>query len=272
MPRPVSSSPEWLSVKTAGRPIGVDQKARRINGMIVAQEGDFKSDGRGSFDEQSLAMIMRLIQAAPKGVKSRLSHATLSDDGVSKYLGRVSEPWLDMITLERDGKQYNLKAVRGNLQLSDTAFDGNPNGNIGQYVLDLATEDPDALSSSLVLQTDFEHRLDEKGRPMKDDDGNELPPLWRPTAIHGSDIVAIGDAVDGLLSAGVNVAGLPDAIVRQATELLDRQFAGQRPEVIEARCAAWLDRYLAYRFGSNHRGYVAGFKGSPTYDRLCETA
>jgi hypothetical protein len=122
--------------------------------------------------------------------------------------------------------------------------------------MDLAESDADALSSSLVLKTDMEYRTDKKGRPLKDDDDNELPPLWRPTRLHASDIVDSGDAVDGLLGAqnGLSIGGLPDAVIRQASVLLDRQFGDASAEVIRARCNAWLDRYLAERFGEAEEG------------------
>src|SRR6185437_11194621 len=110
--------------------------------------------------------------------------------------------------------------------------------------------DPEALSSSLVLKSDMEYRLDKQGRPLKDDDGNELPPLWRPTQLHASDVVDQGDAVDGFLSTS-GVDSLPDAAVRRGTELLDKQFAGQPRETIKARCLAWLDKYLNLRFGED---------------------
>src|SRR5262249_27424355 len=76
---------------------------------------------------------------------------------------------------------------------------------------------------------------------------------WMPTKLHAADIVDTGDAVDGLLSAGVDVDNLPDAVVRRGAELLDRMFGGCEREVIEARCLAWLDRDLAMRFGASVR-------------------
>jgi hypothetical protein len=112
-------------------------------------------------------------------------------------------------------------------------------------VLDLAENDPDALSSSLVLTYDEEYPLDKKGRPItRDDDGNDVTPTWRPKQLHASDIVDTGDAVDGLLSAD----GLPDALVRHGCSLLDLAFAGQTEEVIRERALAWLTRYLEMRF------------------------
>lgn len=234
-------SPEWLRAAAKAPPIGVDRDKNIIHGYVVAQRGPFKSEGRGEFDDKGLATIVSLMAAKPAGIKSRFAHPSLSGDGIGSFLGRAKNPRLD------DDR------VRADLHLDPTAFD-TPNGNLGKYVLDLAESDPDALSSSLVLKTDKVTRLDEKGRPMLDDDGNELPPLWYPTAVHASDIVDTGDAVDGLLSAGISIDGLSDAVVRRGVELLDQQFAGQGPEAIRARCHAWLERYLSMRFGVEDEG------------------
>jgi hypothetical protein len=127
--------------------------------------------------------------------------------------------------------------------LSETAFENNPNGNLGEYVMDLAEEDSEALGASLVLTTEQETRLDDRGRPLKGDDGEDLPPLWRPKRLHAVDVVDTGDATRSFLSAD-----LPDDIVRQGAALLDRQFGGCEPDVIHARCAAWMARYMELRF------------------------
>lgn len=233
---PLTPSRERLFA--SGPPIGVDRKNNIIRGYVLAQRGHFKSEGRGQFDDESLAKIVQLMQQKePKGLKSRFTHPGLSSDGLGSFLGRVHNPRVDN------------DRVRGDLHLDRTAFD-TPNGNLGKYVLDLAESDPDALSSSLVLSTEKIYILDEKGKQKTDDKGDPLPPIWRPTKLHFSDIVDTGDAVDGLLSAGVDVDGLPMAALWRGSELLDSVFAGQPAEVIRARCNAWLERYLSGRAGT----------------------
>ncbi len=242
--------PKWLKAGAKGKPIGVDRDAGEagvIHGFIMAQEGRFKSEGRGEFDKDALKQIVKLTKAAPNGLKSRFTHPDLSNDGLGKLLGRVKNPRLDKIsTRESDGQQKDdeINVVRGDLHLSLTSRN-TPSGDIGGYVMDLAESDPDALSSSMVITAEQEYRIDRKGRPAQDEHGETLPPLWRPLRLHASDIVDTGDAVDGLLSA----EGLPDGIVRQAAALLDKQFVGQSREVVEERALAWLIRYLDHRDG-----------------------
>jgi hypothetical protein len=224
--------------------VGVDREANVIRGYIVAQEGTFKPDAdRGEFDKQSLRLIIKLMKEQPNGLKSRFAHPSLSNDGIGKFLGRAKKP---RMAKTADG----IAAVRADLHLDPTSLNPSPAGGtpLGEYVMDLAESDPGAFSSSLALQTEKETRLDKSGRPKLDDEGHELPPLWRPTVLHASDVVDEGAAVDSFLSAET-IDGLPDAVVRQGAELLDRQFLDATREEISGRCSGWLKRYLDYRFG-----------------------
>lgn len=242
---------EWLAAKTDGPTVGVDRENEIIRGYVVAQEGPFKSDGRGEFDVPALKQIVKLMKAAPNGLKVRFTHPDLSNDGLGKFLGRAKNPRLDKISSRESAgelKTDEITVVRADLHIDPSAHE-TPGGDIGKYIMDLAESDPNALSSSLVIRADLEYRIDKQGRPLKDDLGNELPPLWRPLALHASDIVDTGDAVDGLLSTGTEFMGLPDAIVRKAAQLMDEQFAGKSREFVAARCSAWLDRYLTRRYG-----------------------
>lgn len=244
---------DWLRANVTGKIVEVDRNAQVIRGYIVAQQGPFWTPDRGEFDKDGLKEIVKLMKAAPNGLKSRFAHPGVSSDGIGSYLGRAKDPWLDKITA-RDSKGElktdEIVVVRADLHLDPTSRK-TPNGDLGGYIMDLAESDPDALSSSLVTTPDQKYRTDAKGRPLKDDDGKKLPPLWHPLKLHATDMVDTGDAVDGLLSAkhGLSIDGLPDAVVRQGAALLDRQFAGQTRDVIEARCTGWLQRYLDLRYG-----------------------
>lgn len=237
----LKANPDWLRVTLPSSAIGVDRDNRTIRGFLVAEEGPFQSEGRGEFDADAIRTIRELMSRERLGLKSRFSHPNISDDGLGKFLGRAQHP--REVDVYRDG--VPRLAVRADLVLSDTAFETNPNGNLGEYILDLAEEDPDALGASLVLRTDKELRRDEKGRPLKGDDGQDLLPLWRPKVLHAIDVVDTGDATRAFLS----VDGLPDGIVRTGTLLLDRQFPNDDAEVIRARCMGYLNRYLSNRFG-----------------------
>lgn len=228
----------WLKAPAAGPHVGVDRSNNVIRGYVVAQAGPFKSQGRGEFDHKALKLIWRQMRdnesGGRTGTKSRLGHPTLSADGLGAYLGRARNPQMS----EAGG----VEAVRADLHLDPTSFSSPTHGNIGKYVMDLAESDPSALSSSLVLQVDEEWRLDSKGRKVRDDLGNELPPLWRPTRIHASDVVDTGDAVDDFLCASLSIDGLPDAIVRQAYPLAKQALAGKSRSEIIRMLTGWAHR------------------------------
>lgn len=241
--------PTWQALKAQGAPKSIDRESGIIRGYVVAQLGPFKSRGRGEFDEKSLDAIIELMSKNPTGTKSRFTHPGMSSDGLGKFLGRARDPIMSTTLDERTGK--TVKAVRADLHFNRTALETPIEGGkpLGVYVMDLAESDPSALSSSLVLRADEEYRLEEDGTPTRDENDERLPPLWRPKIIHASDVVDTGDAVDGLLSAGVDVDGLPLAALWRGTEMLDSVFADQPEAVVRARLTAWTDRYLAERFG-----------------------
>lgn len=253
MTQPIPAAPEWLAAKIAGRPAGVDREAKVLRGYVLAQEGPFKSDGRGEFDRAALDAIVRLGNAKAAGLKSRFAHPDLSSDGLGKFLGRSRGLYLSTATDERTGRP--VSAVRGDLHFDPSAF-STPSGDLAGYVMSLAESDPGAISSSLVLRADQEMRRERDGTPTKGPDGEPLPPLWRPTELHASDIVDTGDAVDAILAP----AGLAEALsagrldfnglVALAAQALDGAFKGQPRGVVESRLTAWLSRYLDRRFGA----------------------
>lgn len=248
------AEPEWLKVSAAGA-VGVDREKNVIRGAILAEEGTFK-DRRGVFDRQAIRRSVKLASEKPAGLKSRFTHPGLSSDGLGKFLGRIKNHRTDTV-LREAGKDENGRALmqerlvhRGDIHVDKTALEQGPDGGkaLGVYVMDLCESDPDALGMSLVLKPDQQPQLDKKtGKIMKDANGEDLPPLWMPLELHACDCVDDGDATHSMLSADI-LAGLPDAIVRQGCELLDKQFSGQEREAVKARLSAFVDRYLNLRF------------------------
>lgn len=227
---------KYLKTKFQSRPIGVDREANVLRGYVVAQAGPFK-DRRGEFNQDGLSDIASMINREAKGLKSRFTHPGLSSDGLGSYLGRAKNATLD------GGK------VRADLHFADVAFHNQKGHDLASYVMSLAEEDPEAISSSLVISPREEFRLNDKGKPLVGDDGEPLPPLWFPERLHATDIVEEGAAVDALLSAGIDADELPDAVVWHAYELLNRQFPRLSRQDLRAKVVSFLDRYLDERYG-----------------------
>jgi hypothetical protein len=240
----VLESGDWLQVGAVGRPVGVDRKANVLRGYVVMQEGPLKTPGRGEIDEPALQAIVRLGNAEPKGVKSRFTHPDMSNDGLGKYLGRSRDLAMDTAIDARTKR--TVLAVRADLHFDPTALAEPVGGGIplGTYVMDLAESDPDAVSSSVVMRAKLEYRLNDDGTRKIDANGDPLPPLFRPTELHASDVVDTGDAVDGILSADPQWAGL-----WRVEQVLERSFDGSTRREIEERCGAFLRRFLDRKFG-----------------------
>lgn len=250
---------KWLRAEARAPVAGVDRQARVLRGYVVAQAGVFK-DRRGAFDRTSLQMIADMMNASPSGLKSRLGHPTLSDDGIGKFLGRARDARMGHATDARTGKRVD--AVRADLHL-DPSASSTPHGDLAAYVMNLAESDPGAFSSSLVIEPEEVEQLDARGKPLLEDDGEPAPALWRPIRLHASDVVDTGDAVDSFLSPeelaqSLGVGLTPelrkllrfDNAARFGAQVLDGLFRGKSRVYVEEHLAAWLSRYLDGRFGA----------------------
>ena len=238
----------------AARPVGVDREKRVLRGYVVAQAGPFKSEGRGEFDQLALERIVELWPSG--GLKSRFAHPTESADGLGRYLGRARDPYLSEAVTPSGAK---VPAVRADLHF-DPSASKTPEGDLAGYVMDLAGSDAAMISSSMVLSSDQEYRLSADGARLTGDDGEPLPPLWRPKRLFATDVVDEGDAVDGILSAEPP-RYTRDYLARGAS-LLDSMFPGQRRSEVRARCLSWLSRYLDRRYGSMRQDSLGPQLGS----------
>jgi hypothetical protein len=176
---------EYLRAGIAsGQPVGVDKEARVIKGYVVAQLGPFKT-GRGTFDRDGLAGIVKLINAQADGVVVNYGHHqdVGSPDAMDAFLGRAKNARID-------GDR-----VRADLHFNDVAFMSHNGGTSrGERLLHRAVTDPGSFASSLVLAAD-KRPSNRRGEP----------PAWYPMAIQSSDLVYVGDAVHGgILSADLD--------------------------------------------------------------------
>jgi hypothetical protein len=196
---------EQLRISAESETLSVDAEAKTINGFVVAQGGPFRTAGRGAFDDRSLKAIVRLIKSDPQGLSSYYGHATAADpEQLGRFLGRASNPRIETIKVSRNGQKMEVPAVLADLQLSPASFN-TPTGDLGGYILKLAATDPRAFAASLTLEAAKEHQLF-RGRQQLDEQGNPLPPIWRPLSLASIDIVSRGEAVDSFLPAKLSAA------------------------------------------------------------------
>lgn len=208
----------------------VDCDRKVIYGAAVIQRGDLNAgDVRPLFiDDTTLTQVLKFGNASAKGLKARWTHPNMSSDGMGNFLGR----WRNF-RLSSDGA-----SVLADLHLSRIAFRG-PDGGRGQYVLDMAADDPDAFGVSIYPATDDE-AMD------RDEDERGMKPMRIKRMVAGDIVDDPAATRGGLFGTGqLSLATAPS----QLTAALDKLFAEATPEVIRARSIGFLDTYLASRFG-----------------------
>jgi len=196
----------------------IDRDAGIIYGISVVSKGEAKGHGK-YVDEIMLDQVAEKGNAKePTGTKSRFDHPNACSRAVGTAVGRLHE-------FRRDQDR-----VRADLHLFDAAANS-PDGDLRNYILDLAEEDPDAFAMSIVFKRDTSVNPDpaNKGKPGYP---AESDPYWLPHArvkeLHHCDVVDEGAANDGLF-------GRPDYWTEQA-----EKFISEHPEII----AGILDRYF----------------------------
>jgi hypothetical protein len=220
---------------------GVDAVAGVIRGASAMQAVEALGHGV-LIDTASLDQVCALGNAAEGGVKVRYTHPGLCGDGMGSYLGRM-----------RNFAVVGDK-VLGDIHLSDVAA-ASPEGNLRDYVLGLAQEDPGAFGMSVVIETSQVFRLAdgsevpaEAGQPAPDGATTALP-LVRVTALHAVDVVDEPAANrDGMFGRGAALLALARGTnldASQAFASLDsiRDQLGWDVETVNGL----LGRYLAAR-------------------------
>jgi hypothetical protein len=216
--------------------VGVDMKAGIIRGASAMQAVEALGHDCTA-DQVTLRMVAELGNAAEQGVKVRFTHPGLCGDGMGSYLGRM-----------RDFRVAGDKVI-GDIHLSDAAA-ASPEGNLRDYVLQLAQEDPGAFGMSVVVDATQVWSLADGTEipadgPAPEGVVGELPRL-RPLALFAVDVVDEPAANrDGMFGRGAALLALargtnPDAA--EAFAALDRirEQLGWPAEKAQALLAAYL--------------------------------
>jgi len=137
----------------------IDRDARVLRGVSCAQAVEALGHNT-QLDETTIEQIVEHGNSARRGIKSRFTHPGLSSDGLGKYLGRLRN-------FRVDGDK-----AKADLHLSKTAAKA-PGGNLAEYVMDLAEQEPDMFGMSVVIDTERVWTLEDGSEVgMIDGDGN----------------------------------------------------------------------------------------------------
>lgn len=154
---------------------GVDRENEIIKGFAVVTKG-VTHDRRGEFDDRELKKLVEMGNDNGLGLKSRFGHPNMSATALGTFLGRIKNFYKDK------------DVVRADLYIDKTAHK-TPNGDLADYVMNLAERDPDAFGYSMVINWNPEYRVDKDGKEELDEQGNPLPPFIRVDRFRAVDIV-----------------------------------------------------------------------------------
>lgn len=133
-----------------------------VRNFAVVTRGEALGHGMW-LDQQFVQQTRVALQSLKKGAKSRFTHPGLSADGLAKFLGRA---------YRANGSGTDV--VRSDLHLAKSAH-ASPDGNLAQYVMDRAAEDPESFGASIVYDIDHqaerEHFEAHGGRIVEHPDG-----------------------------------------------------------------------------------------------------
>ena len=156
-----------LAALYQGAGIEVDKDEHVLRGVSLIQAVEALGHGV-MVDETTLSEVVELGNASAKGIKSRFTHPGLSSDGLGKFLGRI-----------RGLRQEGDKVV-GDLYLSALAFKSPTDGNLGDYILERAEEDPASFGLSIVADGSYVWRTEDgqeidAGEPRPNNSIHDLP-------------------------------------------------------------------------------------------------
>ena len=203
---------------------GVDNDRGILRGISVVTEGEAKGHGVW-LDRDFVLETVRQGNDSKSGIKARFGHPTMSSTALGSFVGRFK----GFRAEERSG---SLSAV-ADLYLSNSAKD-TPGGNLYDYVINLANEDPKAFGTSIVF---------EPADDFKKEDSPEKV-FATMSALRAADLVDDPAAnPDGLFSSWANATW-----AGQVSEFLDThphvfELLDKNPDVIEH----FVEAYKQYR-------------------------
>ncbi len=203
MSRYYLSSPVFdIPIDSINRDTGI------IKGITVARLGAARGHD-GHLDKNFLLQVVELANTRPQGIKARFGHPNMCSTALGTYLGRFHD------------YAFHGERVTANLHLDETAK-ATPQGDLYNYVLDMAEKNPDMFGASLVFESAaFETaEVEEHGKKT-------TRKLFRLKELRATDIVDDPAAADGLFSS--------ETIPAQASRLLDdnpdlAEFIFSKPE------------------------------------------
>jgi len=251
------ASHKWMSTgyfksKPTG---GINREAGIIEGVKVCTAGEAQGHGV-SLDDEFVNTVVRFGNERKQGLKARFGHPNMCSTALGTFLGRYKN--FRKETTARDDGSEALTAV-ADMFLSNEAKE-TPNGNLYDYVLGLAENEPDMFGTSIVFTPGREYRKTKDGENAysSDEPGDTKEPLSDEVyveckSLHACDCVDDPAANDGLFSRFSQ-----ETVAGQMTEFLDLNpeiwgAIQTNPSILEAlsrygnKMDEFISRYREYR-------------------------
>lgn len=208
-----------------------------IYGVSINTAGEAKGHGV-HLDNEFVDKVVEEGNAKKSGLKARFGHPNMCSTALGTFIGRYKNFY-------RDGGQ-----ARADLYLSTGAKTA-PGGNLYDYVLDMAENNPDMFGTSIVFTPGKTYKKTADGVKIDPDDldtENDGKTYTSLEKLHACDVVDDPAAnPDGLFSAFNR-----ESFAAQMTEFLDLhpeiyRLAAENPSVI----SEFLARYEKYQASNN---------------------
>ncbi len=192
----------------------VDKEQGIIFDVVVAALGEAKGHNI-HLNSQFLDEVVSLASKHKAGIKARFGHPNICATALGTYLGRYKN-------YRRVGDQ-----VLADLHLDDSAKKS-PNGNLYEYVLDMAENNPDMFGASIAF------KQGEATTSLSEVDGKQVEKKFATIkALYATDLVDSPAATDGLFEAFHE-----DDFASQVTIFLDDhpqvfQLLDSKPEIMD---------------------------------------
>lgn len=231
-----------MGLKASDSPVvrgGGDYGAGLIKGLAVVTRGEALGHEMW-IDQTFVEQTAKAVAASKMGIKARFTHPGLSSDGMGKFLGRIKAGRVDG------------DIARADLHLAKSA-QNTPDGDLADYVMSLAEEDPAAFATSIVFDHDMEaeeafaeeHKGEEKrfSSPDKDNVANYLHA--RLKNLYADDVVDEPAAnPGGLFHRGDEIAAEADDLLSYALGLTTEKPELSQLEIDPDRVSGFVSRFL----------------------------
>ncbi len=230
------------------KPSKVDRKKGIIYDIVVTSSGEAKGHNI-HLNDKFLDDVVKLASQNKAGIKARFGHPNICATALGTYLGRFKNFRLSTLVHQKNDNlspsgemsEGQRGGVFADLHL-DSSSKKSPKGNLYEYVLDMAENNPDMFGASIAFK---------RGKDkieLSEIDGKKIEKTFASIkALYATDLVDSPAATDGLFDAFHQ-----DDFASQVTLFLDEhpqifELLEKKPEILDE----FISNYKHYKSQNN---------------------